>query len=376
MMTRPLALLTVAIAIVGAVSMVLAPITASVANDLGTRPEDVVLATAGFGVATMFSALFLAPRADVIGADNALKQALLVQIAGLGLSALAPNVAILIIAQTICGIGSGMGLPAIYGLAPQAAVKGQENRAVGIVLSGWVLALTAGVAGGGFVAEYLGWRSVYIIFFTLAVSLRLTLIRIDLPASRGAPATSPLTALRVPGIWRGLFAAFTLMLAFYGTYAFLGAHVGDVLARGSDGAGFVTLCYGTGFGLSLLLDRPLERLAHHVAGSIAMAGLALVYAAMALSGAGYYAMLGLALAWGLTQHAGLNFAVSRLAALDPLQRGAVLGLNSAVTYLAVVGGAILFRLPYDAGGLVACAAISAVIAAMGAAEAAWPNRRR
>ncbi|MGR3453720.1 MFS transporter [Pseudooceanicola sp.] len=373
-MSRPLVLLTAAVSVVGAVSMALSPIVSTVAADLGAAPAQAVQATAAFGFATMGSALFLAPRADVIGADRALAQALNVQIVALALTMLAPGIWWLIAAQALCGIGAGMALPAIYGLAPQMAKPGEESRAVGLVLSGWVLALTAGVAGAGFVAEYLGWRTVYALFLIFAVVLRTALLRVPLTAARGHAPTSPLTALKVPGIGRGLFAGLCLMLSFYGTYAFLGAHVGDALGRGSDGAGVVTLIYGAGFGLSLFLDRPLARLPQGLTGALALGGLALVYGGMAMTGAAYAALLILALLWGIVQHAGLNFVVSRLAALDARQRGAIMGLNSAMTYVGVTGGAMLFRLPYEAGGLAACAIWSAAIALAGAVEAAVPRR--
>jgi predicted MFS family arabinose efflux permease len=342
--------------------MALSPIVSTVAADLSAAPAQAVQATAAFGFATMGSALFLAPRADVIGADRALAQALNVQIVALALTMLAPGIWWLIAAQ------------ALYGLAPQMAKPGEESRAVGLVLSGWVLALTAGVAGAGFVAEYLGWRTVYALFLIFAVVLRTALLRVPLTAARGHAPTSPLTALKVPGIGRGLFAGLCLMLSFYGTYAFLGAHVGDALGRGSDGAGVVTLIYGAGFGLSLFLDRPLARLPQGLTGALALGGLALVYVGMAMTGAAYAALLILALLWGIVQHAGLNFVVSRLAALDARQRGAIMGLNSAMTYVGVTGGAMLFRLPYEAGGLAACAIWSAAIALAGAVEAAVPRR--
>ena len=370
----PLAVLTAAVSVVGAVSMALAPIASAVAADLGTDPARVVQATAAFGIATMASALLLAPRADVIGADRALAHALTVQIAGLLASVLAPGILTLTAAQALCGIGSGMALPAIYALAPQAARAGEESRAVGLVLSGWVLALIGGVAGAGFIADALGWRAVYALFLAGALALRLVVARTPLRAARGTTATSPLTALRVPGIGRGLFAGLTLMLSFYGTFAYLGAHVGDVLGRGPRGAGFVTLAYGVGFGLSLLLDRPLARLPAAWSAGLAMTGLAVVYAGMAATGATYQALIVLALFWGVTQHAGLNAVVSRLAALEPSQRGAIMGLNSTATYLAVTGGAILFHWPYAWAGLTGCAIASALVALAGAVEAALPRR--
>ena len=50
-------------------------------------------------------------------------------IVGLALTMLAPGIGTLIAAQALCGIGSGMALPSIYGLAPQMAREGEESRA-------------------------------------------------------------------------------------------------------------------------------------------------------------------------------------------------------------------------------------------------------
>ncbi|WP_163849479.1 MFS transporter [Pseudooceanicola aestuarii] len=376
MITRPVALLTLAIGIVGANSMVLAPITAAVARDLGGAPAEIVQAAAAFGLATALSALLLAPRGDAIGPDRALRQALVILLASLLASVLAPSKWALIGAQALGGIGAGMALPAIYSLAPQLAPKGEEKRTMGIVLSGWTLALVGGVAGSGFLAEWAGWRSVYMVLGGAMALIYLLILRMDLRVERLAQRpTSPVTALRVPGIWRGLFAAGALMLGFYGTYAFVGAHVADRIGLGAAGAAYVTLFYGTGFGLSTFLDKYLDRLPQNRAGALAFSGLALVYLAQAIWGADLAMLMGIALAWGIVQHLGLNFVVSRLAELDPAQRGAVLGLNSAVTYLAVTGGALLFRLPYEAGGLMACNLASAVCVALAAIECLLPDRR-
>jgi predicted MFS family arabinose efflux permease len=235
---------------------------------------------------------------------------------------------------------------------------------MGLVLSGWTLALVGGVAGSGFLAEWAGWRAVYVVLALAIVGVFAAMHRIDLTVdmSRARP-TSPLTALRVPGIWRGLFAAGALMLGFYGTYAFIGAHVHDALGRGTDGAGFVTLFYGTGFGLAALIDKYVDRLPQRRAGMLAFSGLTFVYLAQAAFGGVFALLAGIALIWGIVQHLGLNFVVSRLAALDASQRGAVLGLNSAITYLAVTGGALAFRPAYETGGLVLCNLISAMCVA-------------
>ncbi|WP_136635472.1 MFS transporter [Pseudooceanicola onchidii] len=369
MMSPPIALLTAAIAVVGANSMVLAPITGAVARDLGGDPAEIVQAAAAYGLTTAASAILLAPRADVIGPHRALYQAVIVILISMVASVLAPTKWALILAQGLGGIGAGVAIPSIYALAPQLAPKGQEKRTMGLVLSGWTLALVGGVAGSGFLAEWAGWRAVYMVLSLAIIGVFIAMHRIDLTVDMSrARATSPLTALRVPGIWRGLFAAGALMLGFYGTYAFIGAHVHDALGRGTDGAGVVTLFYGTGFGLAALIDKYVDRLPQRMAGMVSFTGLTVIYLAMAGFGGTFAVLAGIALVWGIVQHLGLNFVVSRLAELDASQRGAVLGLNSAVTYLAVTGGALAFRPAYEGGGFLLCNLLSAICVAAAVIE--------
>ena len=52
----------------------------------------------------------------------------------------------------------------------------------------------------------------------------------------------------------------------------------------------------------------------------------------------YPALLAVMFGWGMANHAALNVLILRLAALDPARRGAIMGLNSGVTYLALFVG--------------------------------------
>jgi len=59
-------------------------------------------------------------------------------------------------------------------------------------------------------------------------------------------------------------------------------------------------------------------------------------------------------------HLGLNLVVGRLISLDETQRGAILGINSSVTYLCVFIGAVSFKPVFDSAGFAVCALISAL----------------
>ena len=66
--------------------------------------------------------------------------------------------------QALAGLATGVLLPAIYAEAVQIAPEGEGARTLGVVLSGWSIALMAGVPISALLTDFLSWR---IAFFTL-----------------------------------------------------------------------------------------------------------------------------------------------------------------------------------------------------------------
>ncbi|WP_412562590.1 MFS transporter [Thalassobius sp. MITS945101] len=377
MFTRPVPLLTFAIGILGANSLILPPIAVAVAADLGSLPTRIVAAMSAYGAGTVISALFLAPKADQIGADRVLRHATALACVALLLTALASTVTWLIAAQGVAGLAAGMALPAIYGLAAQVAPKGQEKQVIGTVLTGWTLSLVGGVVLATAMTDLWGWRSLYALMAAVTALIWVLLTRCDMGVtpSEGA-ATSPLTALRVPGITRALFANLMLMFGFFGAYGFLGTHVVEVLGRSTTQAGVLTMIYGSGYGIAALLNRFVDRLSRQHAMALGFAGLGVAHLATGIAAPSYVALMGTVFLWGIFQAFGLNAVVDRLNRLEPRQRGAIMGLNSASTYLCVTIGATAYALPYASFGLAGCVAISALCSWLAAAESLTPNRQR
>jgi DHA1 family inner membrane transport protein len=368
-------LLTAAVAIVGANSLLLSPIATAVAADLpGTDAAAVMLAAAAFGLGTAASALLLAPQVDRIGADRALIRAVLGMAAGLGLSALAPGLFWLAAAQSICGIAAGLALPAAYALAAQIAPRGQEGRTIGRVLSGWTISLVFGVAGSAALTDLIGWRAVYGLPAAGGAGVALALWRAAPPGRSGRAARSPLAALAVPGTGRGLMVAGGFFLGFYGFYSFLGAHVTGALGRSTAAAGAVTLAYGLGFGAGGLAASVIDRVGPRRMALPVYAGITGVYIGMVWAVTDFAVLLAWAFVWGVIQHFGLNLIVARLTALDPAQRGAIMGLNTMVTYLAVFAGATGFRPVFEIWGLPAVALCAAAAVSLAALDAILPRR--
>lgn len=364
-MSRPVparAVLTLmaAVGVIGANGLLLSPIASAIAADLSETADAVLLASASYGLTTALSALLLAPQADRVGGDRALRLALTALALGAALCAVAPLLWVFWVGQALCGAATGVALPACYALAAHIAPKGAEARIMGRVLAGWTLSLVIGVTLAALIADLIGWRWVYG-GLTLAIcAVAWGLRGLPIAPPRGQ-VTSPLGALRVPGILGGLLAMGALMLAFYLNYTFIGTHVTEGLGRSTTAAGLIALSYGTGFGLSTFADPLIDRLGARRAALPLFAVTVLLYLGMAWAAADYQTLLGVAFLWGLTQHLGLNLAVGRLTALEPAQRGAILGLSSTVTYLAVFGGASLGQRAYEAAGFSILPLLSAAL---------------
>ncbi len=378
-LTFTVQLLTASVAIVGSNSLVLSPISAAVAGSFpGAAPADVMVAAAAYGLGTAVSALTLAPISDRVGADKALMWAMAVLVVALAASGLAPALWVLSLTQAVAGLAAGAALPSIYTRAAQIAPEGRESETLGVVLTGWTISMAAGVSLSAVLADLMHWRWVYV---GLAAGALVVALLLRTPAARRIPAavgaaTSPLTALRVPGITRGLATCAAYMIAFYGVYTYLGAHVQGGLGRSTMAAGLATLSYGIGFGTAVRLDRLLDRHGPERLALPVFGALTLVYVGMAAIAASFAGLVLLCLAWGLANHLALNVIVGRLTALDAGQRGAIMGLYSATTYLCVFVGAVMYRPVFDFGGLAGGAALSVLFISLPVVSTLAARRRQ
>ncbi|KUP94105.1 MFS transporter [Tritonibacter horizontis] len=364
-----IATLICAIAIVGTNALLLSPLVQPVGASLSASPTEVLWAASGYGLGVAAAALLIAPLGDRIGSGRLLRMALATLTIGFIASALAPSLWALIGAQVLCGLAGGAALPSIYTMAAVIAPKGREARTVGAVLTGWTLSLVFGVSLAAWSADLLGWRMIYgalAAFCGLVWWLSGPLAQLDEP---GETATSPLSALRVPGMTRGILASVGLMLSFYATYSYTGAHATVNLGLGTAQAGLLPLTYGLGFGSAVFLAPFLDRIGLGRAASAIFVGLSVVYLSMGLTGDRYSVLLGLAVFWGVLQHLALNILVARLTALDPRQRGAIMGIYSTTTYLSVFAAPFVGGIGYQIFGFMGSVAISALLTGLAAVEA-------
>lgn len=363
--------LLLAIVLVGANAFVLSPILAQVAEGLGTEPFRVAWSISAFGAATAASALTLARSIDRFPAGRVLGAAALLLALAQALSCASNNWLWLCLAQGLAGAAAGVLVPGIYSTAIATAPKGRESARLGVVLTGWALSLALAVPFTAVVAETFGWRSVYALLGSVSVVSAFALMI----ALRGAPhqtteRVAPLQVLRLPGTGRILLVIFITMTAAYGAFAFFGDGMRQAFDLSASGTGMFVLAYGLGWGvagvgLGIVAPRITRRYV-----VIILLGTATTYLLWRFALSTSPTALALALVWGMHIQLGLNALVVALNHRAPQARGALMGLNTAVTYSAVFLGPAMMGPVYARWGFVTVGAVAGALVLV-AALASW-----
>lgn len=355
-------LLFAAVVIVGSNAFVLSPILTEVANGLRAQATQIAWAISAFGGATALSSFLLSPVIDRVAPKWTLGGAAAVLSVAQILSGASQNWVFLCFAQVIAGVAVGVLLPGTYAITAATAPQGRETARLGIVLTGWSLSLALAVPMAAFIAAHCGWRAVYIFLAVISacVSLGLFLVLRSEGVAQGKRA-SPLYALRLPGIRFLLLVIFGYMTAFYGTFAFFGEGVRLAFDLSSKGVGLFVLAYGAGFGIAGIgLGIISPEITRKYLLSVLL-GIACVYASwrFALTEPSFAFMT--AVMWGALNQLGLNALVVSLNRRAQSERGAVMGLNSGVTYSAVFAGPVVMGFVYTASGFQSVAMLAACI---------------
>lgn len=352
--------LLAAVLLVGANAFVLSPILTEVAAGLSTDPYRVAWAISTFGAATAVSSLGLAGFIDRLPAAHVLGAAALLMAIAQGLSALSQNWLWLCLAQALAGLATGVLLPGTYATAAATAPKGREAARLGFVLTGWALSLVFAVPLAALIAERFGWRMVYALLglVSAGTALALALALAGVRAGSGAPSR-PWRAARLDGVAPLLGVMFLFMTAFYGSFAFYGAGIRQAFDLSAEGAGIFMLGYGLGFGAAgIALGLVAPRITRAYLATVLVA-IAATYLGWRLALTRPVAAFFLAAAWGLMNQLCLNGVVVTLTRRAPEARGAVMGLNSAVTYSAVFAGPMLMGTVFAASGFAGVGTLAA-----------------
>jgi len=330
---------------IGSEALVISPLLEDVARDFGTGVGAAGLSVSVYGLAVAIVAPSAGWVADRTSRRGAILLGLVVfAIAGL-LCAAAPSLLGLVAGRALCGVGSGLFLPAAYAWVGDEVPYDSRARVMGWVISGWALALVAGVPLGGLIGQVAGWREALAALALLAAAATVLAVRLLPPAApRPEPGAAPArvglrAALGVAAVRWLLVVNLLDMLAFYGVYTYLGSFLREELDVGSGPAAGLILLYGIGVAVMSTNGWVIDRLGKARAVTLTLLVLTVLFAALPFSAAAPAALGGVLILMG-TQQAGFLTAMATLATnAMPAGRGAVLALMSCTTYIGVMLGA-------------------------------------
>jgi MFS transporter, DHA1 family, inner membrane transport protein len=349
-----LLLLMAGIATVGIQALMLSPLMPDIALALAAGPVEVGIASGAYGVGVAVSALLAAPRLGQWSKRKAIQVAFAVMAAGLALCAVALDWRLLVGGQLVTGLAAGVIIPGTYAMTADLTPDHMRSRAIGQVITGWSIAMVAGIPFAALIADLASWRGTFIIVAALAAIM---IFGIGLlPRAAASTASRPVAyahALAVKGVPLVLFATFVNMIAFYQVYTFIGDHVRHLHGAGAWLGGLLACSYGVGFGLAVFLDGWIDRVgpARLMAASLFVLGIN--YILLPLATLNMVTAIAYPLVWGLIQHVGMNTLVSYIGATPQAERSTAMGLFSFITYVAVGLGGAAYGSVYAAHGIFA-----------------------
>jgi predicted MFS family arabinose efflux permease len=206
------------------------PLLATIANSLkvSRRTTSLLVTASQIGYALGLAAVV--PLGDLLERRRLITRLLSVSAIGLIAAALSPNLAVLAAASLVVGVTSVVAQIAVP-FAASLAAEHQRGLVVGTVMSGLLIGMLLARTFAGFVADFLGWRAIYV-FAALLLSILIFVLRRELPEFREKDVSSYAQLMRT--VWRlmreervlrlrslygaCIFAAFS---AFWTTAAFL-----------------------------------------------------------------------------------------------------------------------------------------------------------
>lgn len=287
------------------------------------------------------------------------------------LSALSPNLPILLISRVLAAVGAAAYTPNAGAVGASLVRPELRARALAVVVGGLTVATALGVPLGDLASHWLGWRAALGLVTGLcgATAIGVFFIMPVLPGNPRVPLRTRLSVLRRPGVVAVLPLTLLGMTASYTVYAYsvpaLGAvgiaessvtlmlflyGVGAVI--GNLAAGFFTDQYGAIRVLTVA----------YLGMSAGLAALAWI----AASDASPVILVGfLAAVWGATSWAQTPPQQHRLIAAAPQEVPLVVSLNSSSIYLGIgagtgLGGVLLsagFPIMYGAAAVIAVASL-------------------
>jgi DHA1 family inner membrane transport protein len=287
-------------------------------------------------------------------------------------SALAPDMAVLIISRIIAAAGAAAYTPNAGAVSAALVRPELRARALAVVIGGLTIATALGVPLGNLASHYFGWRTALglVAGLCLVVSIGLRLIMPALPGNVRVPLRQRLAVLRRPAVLGVLPLTVLGMGACYTAYAYSvpalsAVHIpesADLLMLFLYGLGAVIGNLAAGYATDRWGSARVLNIGY-VCMVLALGLLAWLAAAHAdlKIGVGVLVML-----WGASSWCQTPPQQHRLIAVAPNEAPLVVSLNSSSIYLGIGLGTILGGIALPSGmatvyGLGAALALAALV---------------
>ena len=206
------------------------PLLATIAHHLNVsrRATSLLVTASQIGYALGLAAVV--PLGDLLERRRLITGLLSVSAIGLLAAAFSPNLAVLAVASLVVGVTSVVAQIAVPFSASLAA-EHERGLVVGTVMSGLLIGMLSARTFAGFVADFLGWRAIYVLAALLVFGL-VCVLRRELPESRENDVSSYAQLMKT--VWhlmrtervlqyRSIYGAcvFAAFSAFWTTAAFL-----------------------------------------------------------------------------------------------------------------------------------------------------------
>ncbi|GAQ56604.1 purine ribonucleoside efflux pump NepI [Streptomyces acidiscabies] len=293
------------------------------------------------------------------------------------LSALAPGLAVLLVARALVGVCIGGVWAVAAGLPARLIPERYAGRATALVFSGIAVASVIGVPAGTFLGSLAGWRWSFAALAVLALAVAVTL-HVTLPL---LPAEAPVRLtvfpelLRDARLRRGLIAVALLVTGHFAAYTYVRPVLERVDGLAAGGVGVLLLGYGvTGvvgtFVIGTRASANPGRTLVLVASSLGTTVALLVPADASLP-----LTAGLLTLWGLLYGGVSVSAQTWLTAAVPHAREAASALFAGVFNSAIALGAFTGGRTADTYGPTAVLYLGATLALLAAPALAGTQRR-
>ena len=293
-------------------------------------------------------------------------------------AALAPNLAVLMLARVLMGLSAGIFTPTANAVAVRMVPPEMRARAIAIVIGGMTIAIALGAPLGTLLAGFSSWRAPFA--FVAAGAAIVTIgLALRLPHQPAAAVVSITARLRMAARPAVLVALASTTLWATATFVVF-VYIAPLLARGGISGTHISLAL-LAFGIGSALGNAFggvvaDRIGATRSAALSLAALTVLLALIAIvaqtlaAPAAGYAIVGLMLLWGA---AGWSFYPAQTARMTTIGAEApvvALSLHSSALFFGQAGGAALGSLalayvPVTHLGLIGAALAAASLAVLG-----------